>query len=45
MPNLQVEKSDKKSPAPEGLKIVFWIILGLVILTICVGLPLTSLRV
>lgn len=40
----QTQPEEKKSPAQEGMKIVFWIILGLAILTVCVGLPLTSLQ-
>ena len=44
MKNPQTQPEENKSPAQEGMKIVFWIILGLVILTVGVGLPLTSLQ-
>lgn len=36
------ENEKRKNPTHEGMKIVLWIVLGLVALTLLVGLPLTK---
>lgn len=45
MNNPQTNQDNSKISAQGGLKVLAWIILLLGFLTICVGLPLTSLGI